>query len=195
MATSDGVSSDESLLIPPPNLGADPDHDDHVDILLASQARARAARPSSFSLSSSLWTLKEFPSPKPPQLSKELWGTTTSSSDVPHTLCDRPSVAPDECSPDEHSSEASRIELKRKSSSHHFPFFPLHRKRRRPTSPPLPGFSRCKSAALSPHLRELAKLPRNGSSSSDHYHRRISVSERGSFFLVRSVSSPDMTAS
>ena len=33
-------------------------------------------------------------------------------------------------------------------------------------------FLRCKSPAPSCHLREMAKLPRNGSSSGNHYHRR-----------------------
>jgi hypothetical protein len=52
---------------------------------------------------------------------------------------------------------------------------------------------RCKSAAPPCHLRELAKLPRNGSSSGNHYHRRIRppntpltpIKQRGRSWLYR----------
>ncbi|KAH9962718.1 hypothetical protein BGW80DRAFT_1354091 [Lactifluus volemus] len=45
--------------------------DDHVAWLLSSQARARAARPSSVAPPSSLWPLKEYPSPQPLQPSEQ----------------------------------------------------------------------------------------------------------------------------
>jgi len=153
--TSNGVSSDESLLIPPPVLEADSglSPNDHAALLLASQARARAARPSLFTLSSSLWTLKESPSPEPSQVGKVHWATTTLSDVQPNTLRGGPTVASFRFSilpQEEQLSEAPSTGFKRKR------------------------FLRCKSAS-SPHLRELAM---NQSSSGDHYHRRISVSEQ-----------------
>ena len=153
--TSDGVSSDESLSTPPSILEADPrvSPNDHVVILLASQAHARAARPPSFTRSFSLWTSKESPSLKPSQLGKERW-TTTTLSGVPHdTLCNGPSVTSFRFSipPQEQLSEAPSTGFKRKRSSHCLPLLPPHHKRFPLISSPLPGFSRCKSVASSPH--------------------------------------------
>lgn len=172
------------MLIPTPILEVDRglSSDDHAAFLLASQARARAARPSLYTLSSSLWTLKEYPSPKPSQLGKERWATTTLSDVPPSTLSDSPSVSSFRLSTspqEEQLSEAPSTGLKRKHSSHFFPLLPFHRKRCRPSSSPLSSISRHNSAASSPRLRELA---RGESLSGGHHRSHISVSKQGSSF-------------
>ncbi|KAI0003853.1 hypothetical protein BJV74DRAFT_489750 [Russula compacta] len=174
--TSDGVSSDESLKTPSPEFKDSPD--DHVALLLASQARVRAARHSMFTLSSSLWTLTEYPSPKPSQLGEE-HGATTVSDVPPDTLTDSPSVAsslsfmpPQE----EQLSDAPSAGLKRSCSSHCLPLLPHDHTASHIHSPPLPGLSRRKSAS-EPHLRVAAALSLKGSSSGHHNHRRTSVTE------------------
>jgi hypothetical protein len=151
--------------------------DTRVPVLLASQARARAARPSQFALSDSLWTLKECPSPKPSQLGEDHEATIL--SDVPRdVLCDSPSSIRHSIAPphEGHSPETSHVALKRTRSSHCFSL--LHRKRSHTPSHPLTGLSRCKSSS-SPHLREAAALSRKGSPSGHPNHRRASVSGHG----------------
>ncbi|KAH9964148.1 hypothetical protein BC827DRAFT_1189292 [Russula dissimulans] len=158
--------------------------EDHFTLLLASQARARAARTSSFTLSASLWTLKECPSPKPSQLGEER-GATTFSDVPPGVLTDSPSTASSRLSmpPQERKvPEAPRPGLKqpqlnRSHSSHCLPLLPLNRKGLRAPSSPVPGLLRRKSSS-SPHLREAAALSRKRSSSGDHSRSHTSISEQ-----------------
>ena len=173
--TSDGVSSDESLKTPSSEFEDSPDN--HVALLLASQARVRAARHSTFTPSSSLWTLTEYPSPKPSQVGEE-HGVTTVSDVPPDTLTDSPSVASFRSSilpREEQISDAPSARLKRCRSSLCLPLLPHDRTVSHIHSPPLHGLSRRKS----PHLREAATLSRKGSSSTHHNHRRTSVSDYG----------------
>jgi hypothetical protein len=178
--TSESVSSNESLETPPSTLESEPrDTDKRATVLLASQARARAARPSTFAPSASLWTLKEYPSPMPSQLGEERG--TSILSDAPHDiLYDSPSAASFQFSipPQEEHSESSSAALKRSRSSHCLSLLPLHRKGSCSLSFPLPGLSRRKSSS-SPHLREAAALSRKGSPSGHPNHRRASVSGHG----------------
>jgi hypothetical protein len=173
--TSESITSDESLETRSITLESDPNGcpDTRVPVLLASQARARAARPSQFALSDSLWTLKECPSPKPSQLGEDHEATIL--SDVPRdVLCDSPSSIRHSIAPphEGHSPETSHVALKRTRSSHCFSL--LHRKRSHTPSHPLTGLSRCKSSS-SPHLREAAALSQNGSPTGDRNHRHTSV--------------------
>ena len=150
--------------------------DDHFDSLLASQARARAARDPLFTLSSSLWTLKEYPSPYLPQVGEGHGSTAT----PPDRLSDSPSIA---SSQEERSSKKSR-----KSSStsrharsrhrHSFHLLPFHTRGSRSLSPPPPGQSRRTSTRH--HFHEAATPPRRAPSSrSDQDLRRISVLDHG----------------
>jgi len=156
---------------------------DHFTLLLASQARARAARTSSFTLSASLWTLKEYPSSKPSQIGEE-HGATTFPDVPPDVLTDSSSTASSllSMSPQEQEVvEAPRPglgqpRLKRPHSSHCLSL-PLNRKGSRTPSSPVPGLSRRKSSS-SPHLREAAALSRKGSSTGDHSRCHTSVSEQ-----------------
>ncbi|KAI9455914.1 hypothetical protein BJY52DRAFT_1188132 [Lactarius psammicola] len=151
--------------------------DDHFAVLLASQARARAARHPMFTLSSSLWTLKEFPSPYLPQVGEEHGSTTI----PPDGLCDSPSIASSELSTrpqEEMFSEKSRkssTTSKHSRSGHGRPFrlLPFHRRGSRSLSPSPPGQSR----HTSPPLAEVDNPPRGAPSSSrnDQDHSRSSV--------------------
>ena len=193
MVASDGVPSDKSLSHPPPleavSRVSRVNPNDHAAILLASQARARAERPSLFAPSSSLWTLKESPSPMPTQLGKERWACTLSEV-PPDTLCSSPvasfrfSITPQE---GQQLSEAPSSGLKRRRSSYSFFLLFFRRKRCRPIPPSPPGVSRCKSAASSPHLRQLSSV--------DHYHylRRISVTKHGSFLWTDTLPTHDIS--
>jgi hypothetical protein len=169
------MTSDESLETPSISLESNPEDspDKRVPGLLASQARARAARPSQFALSDSLWTLKECPSPKPSQLGEEQGAAIL--SDVPRdVLCDSPSPIHSSTAPQEgHSPETPHDALKRTRSSHCISL--LHRKGSHTPSLPLAGLSRCKSSS-SPHLREAAARSQNGSPGGDRNHRQTSVS-------------------
>jgi hypothetical protein len=172
--TSESITSDESSETRSITLdsGANDIPDKRVPVLLASQARARAARPSQFALSDSLWTLKECPSPKPSQLGEEHGATIL--SDVPRDVsCDSPSSIHYSIAPPQegHSPETSHVALKRTRSSHCFSL--LHRKRSH-THHPLTGLLRCKSSS-SPDLREAAALSQNGSPSGDPNHRHTSL--------------------
>ncbi|KAI0299787.1 hypothetical protein BC826DRAFT_712437 [Russula brevipes] len=178
--TSDGVSSDESLETFPstPELSPKDSLDNHAALLLASQERARAGRPSGFTPSSLLWPLKEYPSPKPSQLGGEyvappLSGVSPDACHSPTVASYRFSVPPQE----EQLSEASSIRVKRTRHRHCLPLLPLHRKGSRLLSISHSGRSLRKSST-SPHLREAATLSRKGSPSS-HNHRHTSVSEHG----------------
>ena len=182
--TSESVSSDESYETPSSTPEPDPKDSPgkRATMLLASQARARAARPSLFSLSDSLWTLKEYPSPPMPSHLGEERGATTILSDIPHDiLSDSPSSASLRFSAppqEEHDPRALTPPLKRSRSNHCFSRIPLPRKGPRALSLPLPGLSRHKSSSL-PHLREVAKLSQNDSHGDGYNHRRSSVSSHG----------------
>lgn len=153
---------------------------DHFDLLLASQARARAARHPLFTLSSSLWTLKEYPSPYLPQVGEGHGSTAT----PPDRLSDSPSIA---SSQEETFSEKPR---KSSSTSKHprsgrgrtFRLLPFRRRGSRSLSPRPPGQSRRTSP---PHrLPEAATPPRRAPSSSrsDQDLRRTSVLDHSAFF-------------
>ena len=179
--TSESVSSDESYETP--SSTPEPDSKDSLEkratMLLASQARARAARPSLFSLSDSLWTLKEYPSPPMPSQLGEERGTTTILSD--NILSDSPSSASLRYSTppqEEHEPGASIPPLKRSRSNHCLSSILLPRKGPRALSLPLPGLSRHKSSS-SPHLREVATLSRNESHGGGYNRRHNSVSGHG----------------
>ncbi|KAF8274281.1 hypothetical protein EI94DRAFT_1714038 [Lactarius quietus] len=147
--------------------------DDHFDLLLASQARVRAARHPLFTISSSLWTLKEYPSPYPPQVGEG----HESTAPPPDRLRDSPSISP--------SQEESFSEKSRKSSStskqsrsgrgRPFHLLPFHRRGSRSLSPPPPGQSRRTSPHH--HIPEAATPPRRSRSRSrsDQDLRRTSV--------------------
>ncbi len=182
--TSDSASDESSELRlsisePDPNGCLD----DHFTLLLASQARARAARHPQFTLSSSLWTLKEYPSPYLPQVGEERGSTAI----PPDRLCDSSSIASSELSTppqEERFSEKSRkssTTSKHSRSSHGHPFrlLPFHRRGSRSLSPS-PGQSR----RTSPPLPEVANPPRRASSSSrnDQDHSRSSVLGYGAAF-------------
>lgn len=181
--TSESVSSDESYETP--SSTPEPYPKDSLEkratMLLASQARTRAARPSLFSLSDSLWTLKEYPSPPMPSQLGEERGVTTILSDIPHDiLSDSPSSASLRFSipPQEEHDRASIPPLKRSRSNHCLSRIPLPRKGPRALSLPLPGLSRHKSSS-SPHLREVTTLSRNESLGGGYDHRHNSVSSHG----------------
>jgi hypothetical protein len=147
--------------------------DDHFELLMASQARARAARHPLFTLSSSLWTLKEYPSPYLPQVG-EGHGST---APLPDRLRDSSSIAP---SQEETSSEKSRkssFTSKHSRSSHGRPFrlLPFHRRGSRSLSPPPPAQPRRTSPP--PDLPVVATPPRRApsSSKSDQDLRRTSA--------------------
>lgn len=165
--------------------------DDHFQLLLASQARARAARHPLFTLSSSLWTLKEYPSPYLPQVG-EGHGST---APPPDRLRDSPSIAP---SQEETFSEKSRklsSRSKHSHSGHGHPFrlLPFHRRGSRSLSPPPPGQSR--RASPPDHLPEaVTRAP--SSSKSDQDLRRTSVLDHGTSFSpfeLQSLISPFIT--
>ena len=168
--------------------------DDHFDLLLASQARARAARHPLFTLSSSLWTLKEYPSPYLPQVGEGHGSTAT----PPDRLSDSPSIA---SSQEERFSEKPRKSSptsKHSRSRHGRPFrlLPFHRRGSRSLSPPPPGQSRRTSPPY--HLPEAATPPRRAPSSSrsDRDLRRTSVLDHSAFFSppkLQSLISPLIT--
>ncbi|KAH9065576.1 hypothetical protein EDB87DRAFT_1819602, partial [Lactarius vividus] len=142
--------------------------DDHFTLLLASQARARAARHSSFTLSSSLWTLKEYPTPYLSQVGEEHGSATI----PPDRLCDSSSIASSELSTSpqedvfsEKSTKSSTSKLSRSGHRHPFRLLPFHRRGSRSLSPSPPGESR----PPSPSLRRVS------SSSGINQDRRSSV--------------------
>ncbi|KAH9033039.1 hypothetical protein EDB84DRAFT_1561782 [Lactarius hengduanensis] len=125
--------------------------DDHFTLLLASQARARAARHSSFTLSSSLWTLKEYPTPYLPQVGEEHGSATI----PPDRLCDSSSIASSEFSTSpqeevfsEKSSKSSTSKRSRSGHRHPFRLLPFHRRGSRSLSPSPPGESHRTSSSL-----------------------------------------------
>lgn len=154
--------------------------DDHFDLLLASQARARAARHPLFTLSSSLWTLKEYPSPYLPQVGEGHRSTAI----PPDRLSDGPSIASSELSTPPREGRVSEKSKKSNSISKHsrsghgrpFRLLPFHRRVSRSLSPTPPGQSRRTSPP--PHLLEGATPPERDSSS-DQDHRRTSVRDYG----------------
>ncbi|KAI0308367.1 hypothetical protein B0F90DRAFT_164451 [Multifurca ochricompacta] len=117
-----------------------------------------------FTLSSSLWTLKENPSPKLSQLG-EVHGSTTSLHLPSHTLNDSPSIASSEFS----TSPQEETILQRSRSSHSFRLLPFHRRGSRSLSPSPSDHSRSESAP--PYLREAAHFRKASSSSSDQNHQ------------------------
>lgn len=147
--TSDTASYESS---DPPLSISEPDPkgylDDHFTLLLASQARARAARHSSFTLSSSLWTLKEYPTPYLPQVGEEHGSTTV----PPDRLCDSSSIASSESStsPQEEVFSEKSSKSKRSRSGHRHPFrlLPFHRRGSRSLSPSPLGESHRTSSSL-----------------------------------------------
>ena len=147
--------------------------DDHVAFLLASQARARAARRLAFTPPPSLWTLKEYPSPRTPQLGGE--HLLTSLFDPPDTLCDNPSIAPSGFSAppqEEMSPQVSSPESKHTGLCHSCRLLPFHKRCSYSHSSSLPDLSR----AL-PSLREADA--RHRSSSSDQNNRPSPLSKHG----------------
>ncbi|KAI9444627.1 hypothetical protein H4582DRAFT_832332 [Lactarius indigo] len=176
--TSDTASYESSE---PPLSISEPDPkgclDDHFTLLMASQARARAARHSSFTLSSSLWTLKEYPTPYLPQVGEE-HGSTTVPADK---LCDSSSIASSELSTspqEEGFSGKSGTTSKRSRSSHRRPFrlLPFHRRGSRSLSPSGPR----ESHRTSPPLRRASsssRIDRDRRSSVLNYGASLSPSE------------------
>ncbi|KAH9081476.1 hypothetical protein EDB83DRAFT_549178 [Lactarius deliciosus] len=144
--TASYESSDPPLSISEPNSKGY--LDDHFTLLLASQARARAARHSSFTLSSSLWTLKEYPTPYLPQVGEEHGSATV----PPDRLCDSSSIASSEfsTSPQEEVFSEKSSTSKRSRSGHRHPFrlLPFHRRGSRSLSPSPPRESQRTSSPL-----------------------------------------------
>ncbi|KAI0248345.1 hypothetical protein BJV78DRAFT_1236818 [Lactifluus subvellereus] len=170
--TSDDTFSDETL----ESLPIPESNSDHVAFLLASQARARATRHLTFTPPPSLWTLKEYPSPRPPELGGE--HVLTSLFDTPDTLCDSPPIASSELfapPPEEMSPQVSSPESKHTHLCHSCRLLPFHRRCSYSHSSSLPDLSR-HGLAL-PHLREADARRRSGSPSSDQNHRRSPLSK------------------
>ncbi|KAI0275262.1 hypothetical protein BC834DRAFT_840132 [Gloeopeniophorella convolvens] len=178
--TTDDASSDDTLETPSSSREAHPKDyfGDRAASLLASQARARAARHPSFTPPSSLWPLKEYPSPKPSQLG-EAHGSAASASwlDIPDDmLCDSPpsiGPAPQGMEMFVQGSSNGAEPLRR---HHSFRLLSFHSKSRRA---PKPGLARHKSAP--PRLRQARTPPRTALVAYDHHlhhHRHSSVSEQ-----------------
>ncbi len=151
----------------------------HCASLQASQARARAARDPLFTLSSSLWTLKEYPTPYLLQGGDEHGSTNV----PPDRLYDSPSIASSELStpPQEERFSKSRKSSKSKRSrsghGHSFRLLPFHKRGSRSLSPSTPGQSSHRSSLH--HFPEAANLSRRSSSGSDQDHRRSSILDHG----------------